>query len=208
MRTSVLAVAVLAAAIVLAMGTEPGARGGPARPAGPGAPGLLPPGELARQAAALGAGPRSIAGVPVGQVARVDMAGATGSGRTVLVIGCLEGARCAGAGLVADALAGCPPAKLDLWTVRGIRGGATGPGWRAVRRLVSDARPDTVILFRRRPPAPGGGLGAVAGWVTRVLPSTRVVEVSLATRPQGRRRAGHLARLRAAIGLDAKGRGA
>jgi len=186
-------------------------------------PELPAPGELARAAGALGAGPRLIAGVPVRGVARVDMAGTRSAGRTVLVVGCLDAARCAGSGLVTRALAGCPPVDLDLWTVPGLRGGARREGWRAMRRLVADARPRLTLLYTRRGPAEvraraggraaaqtyarrsglrlGGDSGPEAGWVERAMPGTVVLEVALPDRPAGAERRRHLRALRAATGV-------
>jgi len=194
---------VVAAATARAPGTEPAATTtDAARP-------VLPaPGRLARVAGQLGSGPRLAAGIRVNRAARVDMAGAPGAARTVLVVGCLERARCAGSALADDALVGCPPTGLDLWTVPGLRGGPTRDGRRALRRLVADARPDVVILFRDRPHRRGAPPGAVAGWVTSALPRTKVVETFLPRVPRGSARDRRLAQLRAAIGLDAHGQGA
>jgi hypothetical protein len=223
------ALGLLAASTATALASTPAPAGAPAtravsvRPAAGAPPALLAPGRLAARAAAIH-GPRLIAGIPAGRAGRVDVAGTAAAGPVVLAIGCLDGARCAGSGVVEHALRGCPPLDRELWLVPGLRGGVRRDGWVSLRLIVSAALPDVVVLYTRRGPDgvrgdPGlaagyartagvgvaGRPGAAAGWIARVLPGARVVEVGVGG---GARPDRHLRALRAVAGLHPEDAGA
>lgn len=151
------------------------------------------------------------------------MAGDRATGRTALVIGCLDAARCAGSAVVMRRLYECPPVGLDWWLVPGLRGGVRDDGWRALRRLVSDSRPEVIVLYTSRGPA-GARAGATsaveasayarharvpltgpragaAGWVARVLPGAAVVEIALPEAPGPIATERHRRALRELVGI-------
>ena len=128
---------------------------------------LPEPGALARRATQWGRGPRVIAGVPLAG-RRIDLWGAAGVGRSVLVAGCVNGDRCAGEDVVRAAAIGCPPDDADLWLFETLRpGGADldleqdARGAVAWRRAVAAQRPDVAIAFRTG--SPRGAVVRAAG---------------------------------------------
>ena len=70
-------------------------------------------------------GPRLTYGMKLGHSTRGRTIRATAYGngratRRMLVVGCIHGTECAGTGVVRQLLAGCPPAHVDVWTIRNL----------------------------------------------------------------------------------------
>ena len=207
-------IALAATAALVPAAPAQGPAGGAAPPP---APLPLPrPGPMADQRDALGAGPRGDARLaarrsPSGRRIRVHFHGSGTARSRVLVVGCLNGLRCAGERV--PVRYECPPDDAEFWWIRSLRPEGADldrspqhPGAAVLRQAVADLRPQLTVLYRTGPRAVVRAWGAgdaagrryarttglpfsaapgagLAGWIQTVRRGSRAIVVEL---PPGR----------------------
>jgi hypothetical protein len=130
---------------------------------------------MADQRDALGAGPRGDARIaarrsPSGRRIPVHFHGSGTARSRVLVVGCVNGLRCAGERI--PVRYECPPDDAEFWWIRSLRPEGADvdrsprhPGAAVLRQAVADLRPQLTVLYRTGPRAVvrAWGAGEAAG---------------------------------------------
>jgi hypothetical protein len=216
-----LLIALAAAAVLVPAAPAQGPAEGAARWSAP----LPPPGPMAQRRVRWGGGPRGDVQAaaqrsPSGRRIRVHFHGSGTARSRVLVVGCINGRRCAGRQIGVGYE--CPPDDAEFWWIPTLRPEgadldrvARHPGAAMLRQAVADLRPRVTILYRTglRAVVRASGSGeaegrryarvaglpfsaapapGLAAWIQRVRPGSAAITVELpAARLRGLERQRH-----------------